>query len=141
MQDSKGGARKTIERVRMSENLWRILIALGIAGHGIGHLFYLVPTLSLADWGLTGGSWLLGGHVPDVAVKIVGGALWLAALVGFVVASVGLWGRQEWCRSAVVVSSAVSLLGQPFLSAGAMDVIILVALVLAHWPSAELMGS
>jgi hypothetical protein len=149
MQDSKGGARKTIERVRMSNSLWLILIALGIAGHGIGHLIFLVPTLSLTEWALTGGSWLLSGHVPDVAVKIVGGAPWLAALVGFVAACVGLWGGQEWWRSAAVVSPAVSLLGlaffsqasQPFLSADAMDVIILVALLLASWPSAQLVGS
>jgi hypothetical protein len=48
-----------------------------------------------------------------------------------------------------VGSSVVSLLGlalflqakPPFFNAGAMDVIILVALLLLHWPSPTLIGS
>jgi hypothetical protein len=92
---------------------------------------------------------LLSDHVPDGTVKIIGGALWLLALVGFVAAGIGVWSQQERWRGVAVASSAVSLLGlalfaqasQPFLSAGAMDVIILVGLLLVHWPSAELVGS
>jgi hypothetical protein len=133
----------------MSNSLWRVIIGVVIAAHGVGHLFFLVPTLGLAQWGLTGRSWLLSGHVPDVAIKIVGGALWLVVIAGFVAAGVGVLSQQEWWRSVAVVSSAVSWLGlalfaqasQPFLSAGAMDVIILVALLLVHWPSVGLVGS
>lgn len=133
----------------MSNSLWRILIGSVIAAHGVGHLFFFVPTLGLAQWGLTGRSWLLSGHVPDGTVKIVGGALWLLALVGFVAAGIGVWSQQAWWRGVAVASSGVSLLGlalfaqasQPFLSAGAMDAIILVALLLIHWPATELVGS
>jgi hypothetical protein len=70
-------------------------------------------------------------------------------IAGFVAAAVGLWTQQEWWRGVAVASSAVSLLGvavfaergQQFLSAAAMDVIILVALLVFHWPSAGLVGA
>jgi hypothetical protein len=133
----------------MSNNLWRILIALVIAGHGVGHLFFLVPTLGLAQWGLAGRSWLLSDRVPDMALKVAGGALWLLAMAGFVAAAVGVFGQQDWWRGAAVASAGVSLLGlvlfaqplQPIYSAGLTDVAILVALLLVHWPSVELVGS
>lgn len=133
----------------MTNNLWRILTALVIALHGVGHVFFLVPTLGLAQWGLAGRSWLLSGHVPDMMVKIIGSALWLLALVGFVAAGAGVWGQQEWWRGLAVASAVVSLLGlalfaeplQPIYSAGLMDIVILVALLLARWPSADLVGS
>jgi hypothetical protein len=134
----------------MSSDLWRILIGAVIAAHGVGHVFFLVPTVGLAQWGgLTGRSWLLSGRIPEMAVKIAGAVLWLLAIVGFVAAGVGVWSQQEWWRDVAVASSAVSLLavalfaqpGQQFLSAGVMDVIILVALLVFHWPAAALVGS
>jgi hypothetical protein len=133
----------------MSNDVWRIVIGLVVFAHGVGHVFFLVPTLGLAQWGITGRSWLLSGRVPDVVVKVIGGVLWLLVIAGFVAAAIGVWSQQEWWRGLAVASSAVSLLGlalfaqrsQPFLSAGAMDVLILVALLLFQWPSAALVGS
>jgi len=133
----------------MTNSLWRILTALVIALHGVGHAFFLVPTLGLAQWGMAGRSWLLSGHTSDTAVKIIGGALWLLAIAGFVAAGAGVWSLQQWWRGLAVASAAVSLLGlvlfaeplQPFYSAGLMDIVVLVALLLAHWPSANVVGS
>jgi len=133
----------------MSMNLWRILLTLLVAAHGIGHLFFLVPTLGLGQWGFAGRSWLLSGNVPDAVIKIAGGVLWLLALVGFIAAAAGLWSQLEWWRGLAVVSSVVSLLGlvlfahasQPFLSAAVMDIAILVALVLLHWPPVDMVGA
>jgi uncharacterized membrane-anchored protein YitT (DUF2179 family) len=133
----------------MSNILWRILIAIVIAGHGVGHIFFLVPTLGLAEWGLAGRSWLLSDHVPGAGVKVVGGALWLLAIAGFVAASIGVLSQQEWWRGVAVASAAVSLLGlvlfaqplQPIYSAGLMDLATLVALLLIRWPTVELVGS
>jgi len=134
----------------MSSDWWRMLIGAVIAAHGVGHVFFLVPTVGLAHWaGLTGRSWLLSGHIPDLAVKIAGAVLWLLVIAGFVAAGVGVWSQQEWWRSVAIASSAVSLLGlalfaqggQQFLSAAVMDVIILVALLVFHWPSAALVGA
>ena len=38
----------------MTLNLWRVVLTLVIAAHGIGHLFFLVPTLGLVQWGFAG---------------------------------------------------------------------------------------
>lgn len=133
----------------MSNSLWRILIGTVIAAHGVGHLFFLVPTLGLAQWGLTGRSSLLNGHIPELAVKVVGGALWLVVIAGFVAAGIGVLSQQEWWRAVAIGSAVVSLLGlalfwqpvQPVYSAGLMDIAILVALLLVHWLSVSLVGS
>jgi hypothetical protein len=75
--------------------------------------------------------------------------VWLIALFGLMVAGAGILGQHEWWRGVAVGSAAVSLLGfalfgqpiQPVYSAGLMDIAILVALLLVHWPSAALVGS
>lgn len=129
--------------------LWRIAIASVIVLHGVGHVFFLVPTLGLAQWGMTGRSWLLSGHIPDLVVKLFGGILWSVAIISFVAAGAGVWNQQEWWRGLAVASAAVSLVGlllfaepiQPIYSAAVMDIILVVALLLFHWPSASLVGS
>lgn len=129
-------------------SLWRIALIILIGAHGIGHMFFLVPTLGIAQWGFAGRSWLLSGHVPDAVVRIVGAILFLVAIAGFLAAAAGLWGQQEWWRSVAMASSAVSLVGlalfaqptQPFLSAAVLDLVILVALIL-RWPPVDLVGA
>jgi len=135
--------------VEMSSNFWRILIALVLAAHGIGHTYFLVYALGLDKRVQASRSWLLSGRVPGAVVMGVGILIWLLATVGFVVAGVGVFGQHDWWRGLAVVSSVISLLGLalflqaklPFFNAGAMDVIILVALLLLHWPSPALIGS
>lgn len=133
----------------MSNDSWRMLIAAVIAVHGIGHTYFLVYALGLDKRVQTGRSWLLSGRLPDAAVKAVGILIWLLATAGFVAAGVGVFGQHDWWRGLAVVSSVISLLGLalflqaklPFFNAGAMDAIILVALLLLHWPSPALIGS
>jgi|GEM_PF-2956544 len=132
----------------MTLNVWRVVLTLVIAAHGIGHLFFLVPTLGLAQWGFAGRSWLLSGNVPDALVKIVGGILWVLAIAGLLAAAGGLWSQQTWWRGMAMASSVVSLVGlalfaqptQPFVSAGVLDIIILGALIL-RWPPVDLVGA
>lgn len=132
----------------MTLNLWRVVLGLVIAAHGIGHMFFLVPTLGLAQWGFAGRSWLLSGKVPDTLIKIVGSILWVLAIAGFVAAAGGLWSQQAWWRGIAMASSIVSLLGlalfvqptQPFVSAAVLDIVILVALIL-RWPPVDLVGA
>ncbi|NLF13036.1 MAG: hypothetical protein GX597_14710 [Anaerolineaceae bacterium] len=132
----------------MTLNLWRVVLGLVIAAHGIGHMFFLVPTLGLAQWGFAGRSWLLSGNVPDTLIKIVGSILWVLAIAGFVAAAGGLWSQQAWWRGIAMASSIVSLLGlalfvqptQPFVSAAVLDIVILVALIL-RWPPVDLVGA
>ena len=133
----------------MSNDVWRILIGLVIIAHGAGHILFLGPWVGRARWGQAGHSWLLSGRVPDIVVLVVGDALWLVAMFGFMVAGGGILGQHEWWRALAVASAVVSLLGlalfgrpiQPVYSAGLMDIVILVALLLVHWPSVNLVGS
>ena len=136
--------------VKMSNEIWRILIAVAVAGHGIGHVFFLVPSLGLAKWGQSGHSWLLS-RFGEAVVRPVGSLLWLLAIIGFVAAGFGIFDMQGWWRSLAIASAAISLLGitlffdglpfNPTINPVIFDVAVLVALLLARWPSASLIGS
>lgn len=135
----------------MSGSFWRIVVALVILVHGIGHVLFLAPCLGFAQWGQSAHSWLLTKTMGDVATRVIGSLLWLVVIVGFVTAGIGLLGQDAWWRTLAVASAGVSLLAlvlfvsgsstQPVLSAAAMDIAILVALVWTHWPSVDLVGA
>ena len=135
----------------MTGSLWRIVVAVAILAHGIGHVLFLAPCLGFTQWGQTAHSWLLTRTVGETTTRIIGGVLWLAVTAGFLAAGVGLLGQAGWWRAAAVASAGVSLaaLGlfasaigtQPLLSAAVMDTAILLALVWLRWPAAELVGA
>jgi hypothetical protein len=135
----------------MSAGVWRIVVALVILAHGIGHVLFLAPCLGFAQWGHSAQSWLLTGWLGDTVTRLLGSLLWLVVIVGFAAAGVGLLGQYAWWRTLAVASAGVSLLAlilfvsggnrQPVLSAAVMDVAILVALVWLRWPSADLVGA
>jgi hypothetical protein len=134
----------------MSGSLWRYVIVLIVLVHGIGHVLFLSPFLGITQWGQTTHSWLLTTAVGPAATRVTGALLWLLVVIGFSAAGIGLVGQFAWWRSLAVVSAGVSVLSlilfaggssaQPILSAAAMDVVILVALLWARWPSADLVG-
>jgi hypothetical protein len=135
----------------MSGGFWRVVIALVILIHGIGHVLFLAPCLGFSQWGWSAHSWLLTRTVGGVATQVIGGLLWLVVTVGFVAAGIGLLGQDAWWRTLAVASAGVSLLAlalfvsggstQPLLSAAGMDLAILIALVWIRWPSANLVGA
>ena len=121
----------------MSNEMWRYLIAGIIIVHGVGH---------------GGGYWLLvkswlSPELGDNPLRWLFVAAWLVVGIGFVVAGVGVLQQQGWWRTLAVASAVISLLvaalfvqGPPF-NAAVFDVVILAALLWAHWPSATLIGS
>jgi hypothetical protein len=135
----------------MSGSTWRTLLALVMAAHGIGHVLFLIPCLGIAQWGQSTHSWLLTRALGDTFTRAVGGMLWVAVIVGFAAASVGILGQHVWWRRPAIVASVVSLMGlilfakggnaQPLFCAGLMDLAVLVALLWVHWPSAGLVGA
>jgi hypothetical protein len=135
----------------MSGGFWRVVVALVIMVHGIGHVLFLAPCLGITQWGQSAHSWLLTKTLGDVATRVIGSLLWLVVIVGFLAAGIGLLGQFAWWRTLAVASAGGSLLAlvlfasgsstQPLLSAAGMDIAILVALVWIHWPSVDLVGA
>ncbi len=135
----------------MSGGFWRIVVALVILMHGIGHVLFLAPCLGITQWGQSAHSWLLSRALGDVPTRLIGCLLWLLVVVGFASAGVGLLSQGAWWRIVADCSAGVSLLAlalfassssaQPILSAALMDVAILVALVWMRWPSVDLVGA
>ena len=126
----------------------RIAIGLVIAAHGIGHILFLVPLLGLADWGQTPRSWLLTG---EASARLIGGLIWVATIILYGGAVFGLWTVHLWWRDVAVIASVVSTVGlilfwsnpptAPVISALVFDVVVLVALLIAHFPTVDAVGA
>jgi hypothetical protein len=121
----------------------RIILALVIGAHGIGHILFLMPLL-----GQSAQSWLLGSDAP---ARVIGTVLWLAALVIFLAAVYGLLGQYAWWRSAVILAAVISTVGlilfwvnpisSPAISALIFDLAVLGALLIFHFPGIESVGA
>ncbi|MHB9106995.1 MAG: hypothetical protein ACYDCO_08065 [Armatimonadota bacterium] len=127
----------------MAPSTLRILIALALFVHGVGH--------TLGFW-MPARSWLLPG-VGEPALRVIAGAFWILAAVGFIVACLSFLGLllpAPWWRPLAVGSAIVSLLGiitfwgtwPAFNTAGAvaMNIAVLAALLVFHWPPASVFG-
>jgi hypothetical protein len=134
----------------MSKLTWFIAIIFFI--HGIGHIICILPALGLdASPTWNSYSWLLTNAIGQKAANVVGIVIWLAAVVGFILAGLALlgWGMPyAWWRPLAIVSAVISLIGvilfwnafaSWFNKAGAItvDVAVLVALLVLHWPAEQ----
>lgn len=128
----------------------RILVALLLAAHGVGHSIGVAGGWAGNAWGGSGSSWLLT-PVLGRSIGAVEGVLFLLPAIGFVAAAVGLWlGYDAWrpiaIGSAVLSLAAVALFPEqlPFGSTvGALlvNAAVLIGLLVMHWPSAETVGA
>lgn len=121
----------------MSNDLLRYLIAGFLVVHGIGH---------------SGGYWFFAKSAispvfAESPLRWVFTALWLVAMVVYLVAGYMLFQQQVGWRTLAVGASVLSLIvallfikGPPFNAFGA-DVIILVALLWFGWPSSDVVGA
>jgi hypothetical protein len=113
--------------------MWRWTLGIFLILHGVTHAFW--PSYGSTD------SWLVG-EASGLAV-----ALWVAATGLFAVTGLALILRQPWWRPLAVVSAAVSLMllglfGQPAQWIGfTIDGAILAAVLWAHWPSPQTVGT
>jgi hypothetical protein len=131
----------------------KALVALVLLAHGIGHGVGLLQMFKVATvnpaW--HGDSWLLTGPIGIGATQVVGGALWVGAIVGFVgVAAVVIgWLPASWFIPLAIASLAVSLCGLVLfpmafppastIGAAAVDLALLGAIWL-RWTPAQLPG-
>jgi len=128
-------------------NLLRVVLAFVVAAHGLGHILFLVSLLGIADWGQATQSWLLGS---GWLAKGLGAAIWLVAIFGFVAAAVGLFQMSDWWQQLAIIAAIVSIVGlllfwvnppgSPVISALVFDLLVLVALLVFHWPVAVQAG-
>jgi hypothetical protein len=131
-------------------DMLRVIIALLLFAHGIGHVMGPLKVLGVATvnpaW--HGDSWLLGWAGQSLT-SVIGVAVWSAALVGFVaLAAVVIgWLPAAWWAPLGITSSVISLTGlvlfpiafPPISTIGAavVDVGVLVAVFWLHWTPAE----
>lgn len=127
---------------------WRVIVALLVGAHGVGHILFLLPLWGMADWGQSARSWLLG---EGWLAKGVGSVIWIVAIVGFTAVAFGLLRQTDWWRTIAIIAAAVSTLGlllfwasppgSPVVSALVFNLLVLGALLIFHWPPAvELAG-
>jgi hypothetical protein len=130
----------------------RFGVALVVFAHGVGHILFLGPVLGLGSWaGQTGHSWLLTGVLGDGATRAIATLTWSAVIVLFVAGVGGFLAGADWWRGITIAAAALSLAGivvfwdglatSSAIFALVVDLVILAALVAAHWPSTELAGS
>lgn len=130
----------------------KLVIAAVVLAHGIGHILFLVPSLGLANWAdQTGHSWLVTPLLGDNLTRAIAAVVWSAAIVLFVGAVAGFFLGGDWWRTAAILGAVVSAVGiiamwdglptsSAFLALG-FDIVVLVSLLWADWPSLETAGS
>lgn len=131
--------------------MFKALVAVVVLAHGIGHSLGLLQMFKVAtvspEW--HGDSWLLTEPLGVTATQVVGGALWVGAIVGFVgVAAVVVgWLPASWFVPLAIASSAASLAGivlfpvafPPLSTVGAVFVdLAVLAAIWMHWLPSEL---
>jgi hypothetical protein len=140
----------------VSSTTLRLIIALVLFVHGIGHLMGILPMLGLSSiesWNAR--SWLLTGLLGDTLTRIIGFILFSAATIGFLGATLGLMDwlvPHEWWRTLAAVSAVISLVAialfwNAFVSffpnkigAIAVNVAVLIGLLIADWPTEAQLG-
>jgi hypothetical protein len=130
----------------------KLVLALVLVAHGIGHSMGILRVLNLATvnpaW--QGDSWLLSGVAGTAVTNAVGLILWSASIVGFAaLGGVVLgWLPADWWAPVAIASSAVSIAGIVLfpiafptvstLGALAIDVAVLAAVLWFHWTPGDL---
>jgi hypothetical protein len=141
----------------MSAQTARLLIAGVLFLHGIAHLGALAAQVmnrlgyETGRWA-TARFWLFPSLAPATAT-MVAGVFWVVSAIGFVAAAMSFWGvllPGELWRQLSVASAIVSAVGITLVlgtwpafnttAALAVNITVLVALLVVHWPPVGLFG-
>ncbi|HEY7523024.1 MAG TPA: hypothetical protein VH720_05105 [Candidatus Limnocylindrales bacterium] len=136
----------------MGNEAVKLIIALVVTAHGVGHLLFLVPALGIATWaGQTGDSWLLTSTFGEAVTRTIAAVVWAAAIVLFVAGVAGFLTAAEWWRAVTIAGAVVSAVGIVAMWNGiamssavfalGFDAALVIALAVAHWPAADLVGT
>ena len=96
--------------------MWlKVIIGVVLIAHGIGHVLGLFP---IAGWARaehwSAESWALTSWTGPTITNVLGAALWLTAMVTFIVAGLGvlgLWVPIAWIRPLAVIGAVASIVG------------------------------
>lgn len=133
----------------MSIEILRIIIAIVLIAHGIGHVMGIMTAagMKLSD-STSPDSWLLTRILGDTIPRILAVIIWGLATIGFIAAGMGLLNFlvpfESW-QDLAIGSSIISLLALilfPFglattfnkVGAVVIDVAVLVSLLWLNWP-------
>ena len=135
----------------MSGDWLRGVLGIVVMAHGVGHVLFMPLLNGALRLETDGRSWLVGPVLGDGATSVLASVLAGVAGVAFVAAGVGIVVQAPWWRTLAIAASILSIVvivalwnGVPTSSAAfalAFDVVVLVALVVVHWPSAETIGA
>jgi hypothetical protein len=130
----------------------KIVIALVLLAHGIGHSMGVLQGLRVAtinpQW--NGDSWLITSVAGATVTQVIGVVLWVGAMVGFVLAAAVVmgWLPETWWQPLAIGSSLLSLAGLLLFPAafplgstiGALvvDIAVLGAVLWADWAPSQL---
>jgi hypothetical protein len=140
----------------MSGMTLRIIVAVLLFIHGIGHFVGVLPALQLVHVkGWNSHSWLLTPILGETLSRILSIVLFLASLVGFVASALALLGwlvPHDWWRMLAIVFAVVSMVTVVLywnafvaffpnkVGALGMDIAILLCLLWLNWPSEADLG-
>jgi len=119
--------------------MFRMIVALVLIAHGLGHSMGMLAAWTAIPSGLTNRPWLFSnGVLLDSGLGRVWGLLWLAALLITTAGGMGLLLHQDWWRTVAVAGALLSLVAivpwlaamPPFSAFGAVVVDLLVLALL-----------
>jgi hypothetical protein len=133
----------------------RVLVGIFVVLHGLVHLWYFTLGRGLVEFqpemGWTGKSWILSSLFEDSTIRSLASVLFVLATIAFVISGIGIFFRAEWWRPVIIASAVFSsaiiilfwdgnrqLLVQKGLVGLLINLVILAALLVFGWPSAEL---
>jgi hypothetical protein len=129
----------------------RIIYAIVIFVHGIGHSMGVMPLFGLGSETWHSDSWLLTNLLGKQVTRVLGALIWAATTFGFLAVGLGIFGwgipQSAW-RTLAIVFSLVSLAGLFFFwnafaaffnKAGAImvDLVCLIGILLFNWPPVD----
>lgn len=130
----------------------KILVGIFLVLHGGVHLLYAGQSKGMFELqpGLTWpeGSWAFSRTLGNASTRTVNTVSLVLIAILFIVAGIGMFAGQPWGRQAAVFASAISILLYLLMWNGKMqgldnqgfvgiliDVVILVVVLVFHWPS------
>lgn len=135
---------------------WRLWIGIVIILHGIGHILGVFALTSLGGDNWNGRSWLLTDAMGETPTRVLSVILWVGCCVAFIVAGLALLEvgfPEDWWKPVAVTAAFVSLatlalfwnafpaLFPNKIGAIAVNLVLIVGVLMADWPTEEMLNS